>query len=150
MKYIYALFLVIMAFWGCQDVKIGCLDVSNAEYVPDTMLVRKELGELQGDDWDQYRKDRTRMEVQAPWVTNQIQGVIGTAPILYSLYDVTATDGGDAEIFKKELKVRGGGILEMPFLPESPNGRYVVSLKVEAEEYSAIIENAFTFVVRQK
>lgn len=44
MKYIYTLFLVIMAFWGCQDVKIGCLDVSNAEYMPDTMLVRKELG----------------------------------------------------------------------------------------------------------
>ena len=149
MKYIYTLFLVIMAFWGCQDVKIGCLDVSNAEYMPDTMLVRKELGVIQ-DDWNIVRQDRMRLKVKAPWVTNQIQGVIGTAPIQYSLYDETATNGGDAEVFKKELKVRGGGILEMPFLPESPNGRYTVSLKVEAEEYSAIIENVFTFVIRQR
>ena len=149
MKYIYTLFLVIMAFWGCQDVKIGCLDVSNAEYMPDTMLVRKELGVIQ-DDWNIVRQDRMRLKVKAPWVTNQIQGVIGPAPIQYSLYDVPATDGGDAEVFKKELKVRGGGILEMPFLPESPNGRYTVSLKVEAEEYSAIIENVFTFVIRQR
>ena len=149
MKYIYTLFLVIMAFWGCLDVKIGCLDVSNAEYMPDTMLVRKELGVIQ-DDWNIVRQDRMRLKVKAPWVTNQIQGVIGTAPIQYSLYDVTATNGGDAEVFKKELKVRGGGILEMPFLPESPNGRYTVSLKVEAEEYSAIIENVFTFVIRQR
>ena len=149
MKYIYALFLVIVAFWGCQDVKIGCLDVSNAEYMPDTMLVRKELGVIQ-DDWDIIRQDKKRMKAKAPWVTTQIQGVIGTAPIQYSLYEVTATDGGDAEIFKKELKVRGGGILEVPFLPESPNGRYTVSLKVEAGEYSAIIEDAFTFVIRQK
>ena len=63
---------------------------------------------------------------------------------------MTAFDGGDAEVFKKELKVRGGGIMEVPFVPESPNGRYTVSLRVDAEEYSAIIENAFTFVIRQK
>ena len=61
-----------------------------------------------------------------------------------------ASDGGDAKIFKTELKIRGGGIMEVPFVPESPNGRYTVSLKVEAEEYSAIIEDAFTFVIRQK
>ena len=30
MKYIYTLFLFTLATWGCQDVKIGCLDVSNA------------------------------------------------------------------------------------------------------------------------
>ena len=39
MKYIYALFLFMLVIGGCQDVKIGCLDVSNAEYMPDTMLV---------------------------------------------------------------------------------------------------------------
>ena len=149
MKYIYALFLVMVAMCGCQEVKIGCLDVSNAQYMPDTMLVRKELGVIV-DDWDLMRKDKQRLRTKAPWVSVQVQGVIGTAPIQYSLYEVKATSGGDAEIFKKELKVRGGGILEMPFLPESPNGRYTVSLKVEAEEYSAIIEDAFTFVIRQR
>ena len=149
MKYIYTLFLFTLATWGCQDVKIGCLDVSNAEYMPDTMLVRKELGFIT-DDWNIIREDNNRKRTQAPWVTNQIQGVIGTAPIQYSLYDVKASDGGDAKIFKTELKIRGGGIMEVPFVPESPNGRYTVSLKVEEEEYSAIIEDAFTFVIRQK
>lgn len=149
MKYIYALFLFMLVIGGCQDVKIGCLDVSNAEYMPDTMLVRKELGFIT-DDWNIIREDNKRKKAQAPWVTNQIQGVVGTAPIQYSLYEVTAFDGGDAEVFKKELKVRGGGIMEVPFVPESPNGRYTVSLRVDAEEYSAIIENAFTFVIRQK
>ena len=149
MKYIYVLFLVIVAMYGCQDVEIGCLDVSNAEYMPDTMLVRKELGFIT-DDWNIVRQDRTRESKKAPWVTNQIQGVIGTAPIQYSIHDVKASDGGDAEIFKKELKIRGGGIMEAPFVPEAPNGRYTISLKVEAESYSAIIEDAFTFVIRQR
>lgn len=58
-------------------------------------------------------------------------------------------DGGDAEIFKQELTVRGGGIMEVPYIPESPNGRYIVSLKVENDEYSAILEDVFTFVIRQ-
>ena len=40
--------------------------------------------------------------------------------------------------------------MEVPFVPESPNGRYVISLRVEAEEYTSIIEDAFTFVIRQK
>lgn len=146
MKYIYTLFLLAIAVLGCQDVKIGCLDVSNTEYMPDTMLVRKELGFMP----TLAREDRTRTMTQAPWVTNQIQGVIGTAPIQYSLYDVKASDGGDAEMLKKELKVRGGGIMEVPFVPESPNGRYTISLWVEAGEYSAVIEDAFTFVIRQK
>ena len=148
MKYIYTLFLFTLVVWGCQDVKIGCLDVNNAEYMPDTMLVRKELGFIT-DDWNIIR-DNMRKKVEAPWVTNQIQGVVGTAPIQYSLYDVKASDGGDAEIFKTELKIRGGRIMEVPFVPESPNGRYVISLRVEAEEYTSIIEDAFTFVIRQK
>ena len=145
MKYIYTLFLFTLVVWGCQDVKIGCLDVNNAEYMPDTMLVRKELGFIT-DDWNIIRDDNMRKKVEAPWVTNQSQGVVGTA----SLYDVKASDGGDAEIFKTELKIRGGGIMEVPFVPESPNGRYVISLRVEAEEYTSIIEDAFTFVIRQK
>ena len=145
MKYIYTLFLFTLVVCGCQDVKIGCLDVNNAEYMPDTMLVRKELGFIT-DDWNIIRDDNMRKKVEAPWVTNQIQGVVGTAPIQY----VKASDGGDAEIFKTELKIRGGGIMEVPFVPESPNGRYVISLRVEAEEYSAIIEDVFTFVIRQK
>lgn len=29
MKYLYVLFLVVAAAWGCQDVKVGCLDTSN-------------------------------------------------------------------------------------------------------------------------
>ena len=107
MKYIYTLFLFTLVVWGCQDVKIGCLDVNNAEYMPDTMLVRKELGFIT-DDWNIIRDDNMRKKVEAPWVTNQIQGVVGTAPIQYSLYDVKASDGGDAEIFKTELKIRGG------------------------------------------
>lgn len=150
MKYIYTLlFFMILATWGCQDVKIGCLDVSNAEYKPDTMLVRKELGFIT-DDPQVVRDDRKRKRLEAPWVTNQIQGVIGTAPIQYSIYEIKASDGGDAEIFRNELKIRGGGVMEVPYVPESPNGRYTISLFVEAEEYSAIIEDIFVFVVRQR
>ncbi len=152
MKYLYVLFLVVAAAWGCQDVKVGCLDTSNAEYSPDTMLVRKELATSlaeAGGDITIYRNDRNRKTREASWVTPQIQGIVGTAPLSYSLYEVRAMDGGDAEIFKQELTVRGGGIMEVPYIPESPNGRYIVSLKVENDEYSAILEDVFTFVIRQ-
>ncbi|MFR7811030.1 MAG: hypothetical protein ACLU4N_18180 [Butyricimonas faecihominis] len=147
MKYIYTLFLVIMAFWGCQDVKIGCLDVSNAEYMPDTMLVRKELGVIQ-DDWNIVRQDRMRLKVKAPWVTNQIQGVIGTAPIQYSLYDVTRQTVGMLRS-SKGIESAGWWYFRMPLSPESLMDDTGV-FESGGRGYSAIIENVFTFVIRQR
>ena len=54
----------------------------------------------------------------------------------------------DAEIFKKEITVRGGGVMELPLYTELPEGRYVVTLKVSNDGYSELLSDVYTFVVK--
>lgn len=82
-----------------------------------------------------------------PWTTATIEGVLGTEPITYSIANVTAEDGGDADVFKSELVMYGGGRMQLPFDCKAPKGKYRVSILVENEGYSNIVENAFTFIV---
>ena len=57
------------------------------------------------------------------------------------------SDGGDKELFKKELIVRGAGIMELPLYTKLPKGEYKVTLCVYNEDYSANLKDVFTFIV---
>lgn len=138
MKSIYTLFFLVFALWGCHDVKVGYLKADNAEYDPTSMVIRKELDPIE---------DEIRIKNETNWVSPKIQGVLGTNPLNYELIDVNVSEGGDKELFKKELIVRGGGIMELPLRTALPKGRYEVSLRVYNEDYSAEIKKAFTFIV---
>lgn len=138
MKSIYSVFFLVFALWGCHDVKVGYLKADNAEYAPTSIVVRKELDP---------EEDELRIMNDANWVSPKIQGVLGTNPLNYELVNVTATEGGDAEAFKQEVVVRGGGIMELPLHTKVPKGHYLVSLRVYNEGYSAELKNAFTFIV---
>ena len=72
--------------------------------------------------------------------------MLGTQPITYSVADVTSVDG-DAELFKSELEIYGGGRMQLPFACKAPKGTYRVAILVENEGYSSLLENVFTFII---
>ena len=136
------IYILALLFGGllvnCQDIPVGYLSTENAQYLPDTMFIRLELDET---------ADAYRMHNLAPWVSPQLQGVIGTAPIEYEVVEVKATEGGDAEMFRHLVSVRGGGRMEFPLISDITPGRYTVSLRVWNEGHSAIVKDVFTFIV---
>lgn len=138
MKSIYTLFFLVVALWSCHDVKVGYLKADKAEYDPSSIVVRKVLDPIE---------DEIRIQNETNWVSPKIQGVLGTNPLNYELIDVKATAGGDGELFKKEVIVRGAGVMELPLHTTLPKGNYLVSLRVYNEDYSADIADAFTFIV---
>lgn len=129
----------VLALGGCHDVKVGYLQADKAVYVPDSMFIRLTLDE----DLDAYR-----MHNVAPWVTPKIQGVIGTEPLFYEIERVRASEGADAEMFRHLLTIRGGGRMEFPLISDIPKGRYLVSVRIYNEGYSAVVRDAFTFIVK--
>lgn len=95
---------------------------------------------------DKYRGLRKTIEEAIPWSTATIEGVLGTQPIQYSIANVSSTDG-DADLFMSELDIYGGGRMQLPFACKAPKGTYRVSILIENEGYSNLLDNAFTFIV---
>ena len=137
------MYLCIFFLVGCHDTKIGYLKADNAAYGTDSLIIRKELDIKNADD-------KKRIEKEIPWLTENILGVLGTAPLSYSLVSVKAASAEAEAIFKKEFKVRGGGMMELPLYTELPVGRYVVTLQVYNEDYSVNLEDIYKFIVREK
>ena len=81
-------------------------------------------------------------------MTNAISGVLGTEPLHYEFVSVKAFDGGNADLFSKEIVVRGNGRMEVPLRPTAPKGRYLVTIKVSNEGYSAVLPDVFTFIIK--
>ena len=132
------LFVMVLAFSACHDVKIGYLKADNAEYYPDSLVVETDLSKV----------SQNKVDNDAPWVTNTISGMLGTEPLSYEFVSVRAIDGGDADIFAKEIVVRGSGRMQFPLRTEAPKGRYIVTLKVSNEDYSVILPDVFTFILK--
>ena len=128
---------ILMAITGtmlmsCHDTTEGYLKTDSARYVPDTMEIRLQLDET----------------LDAYWVSPKLQGVIGTSPIEFEVVEVEATEGGNAELFRHLVNVRGGGRMEFPLISDITPGRYRVSLRVFNEGYSHIVKDVFTFIVK--
>lgn len=136
------LILAVSILMSCHDVKIGFLKYEDAEYYPDSLVIRSALG------GEQY--DENRIANNAPWVTQNISGILGTEPLQYSLVRVKALDGTetDAKLFEDELLVRGCGAMQVPLKPKAPKGRYLVSIQVNNKDYSAILPDIFTFIIK--
>ena len=110
MKQVYLFLVLAIACWGCQDMKVGYLKAENAGYLPNELEVRKTLDPVEDD---------VRIANEAPWVTQKIQGVLGTSPLLFEFVSVKASEG-----------------------------RYVVTLKVSNDGYSELLSDVYTFVVK--
>lgn len=140
MKRIYILFIAALAFAACEGPAVGYLVTGNAEYLPNTMTVPLDV-----DDRPEYSN---WVKNDAPFVTGKIEGVLGTQPIYYSIANVKASNGGNADTFMKELTIRGAGVMQVPLRPQSPAGTYVVSVKISNEGHSAVLEDAYTFILQ--
>lgn len=139
MKQIYLFAIMLFAFLGCQDIPVGYLQVDGSGYLPAELEIRNTLDPVE---------DAVRIENHSPWVTGKIQGVLGTNPLLYEFVCVKASDGGDEKAFAQVIKVRGAGMMEIPIEAKLPAGKYLVTLKVSNEGYSALLPDVFTFIVK--
>ena len=125
------IYLICVVFLvACNDVTVGYLETENAEYIPDNMEIP------QIEDLDEV-VDALRIKNNAPWVTQPIQGI-----------EVTATEGGDAMVFKQELRIIGNGSFYYPLEHKAPAGKYVVSIRITNEGYSHVVKDIYTFVVK--
>lgn len=143
MKLYIVTLLGIFFLIGCHDTKVGYLKADNASYGIDSLIIRKELDLNNADD-------KNRVEKEIPWLSENIQGVLGTAPLRYRLVSVKAPSVEAETIFQKEFKVRGGGMMELPLYTKLPVGRYVVSLEVYNEGYSVELVDIYKFIVKEK
>lgn len=134
------LLLAVLAFLlvACHKVPIGYLETENAVYVPDSLVIRLEPDPL---------KDYVRMLYKADWVSTKIQGVLGTAPIIYTIIDVRAEDGGDAEAMKAVCTINGSGTFDIPYEHQVPVGRYIMSIEIRNDGYAYEFRDAFTIIV---
>ena len=137
-KQLYLFLILLASCWACQDVPVGYLKAENAGYLPNELEVRKTLD---------LQEDAIRIANEAPWVTQGIQGVLGTEPLEYKFISVKVSEGGDAELFQQELIVRGAGVMELPLYTKLPAGRYIVTLKVSNDGYSKLLPDVVTFIV---
>lgn len=126
-------------FSGCQDVTVGYLNAENAKYIPNTMEIRLVLDE---------ELDAFRIYNVAPWVSPKMQGVTGTEPMTFEILEVKATEGGNADLFKHLLTIRGGGRMSFPLVSDITPGEYTVSVRISNEGHTKDVIDAFTFVVK--
>ncbi len=140
---ISAFILVLFGISSCDRIPVGYLQTEEAVFIPDTVYAYRNLDP---------NSDRVLNKV--PWTSLRIQGISGTNPINYEFHSVKTNDGGDQTAFLEAVKdgdvVVKGGIIRLfqSGVKKIPNGSYTLSLKVYNEGYSAILENAFTFVVK--
>lgn len=136
---IMAVFALVLC--GCHEKTIGYLQIKNAEYVPNTLEIRRTL--------DPSRTpDKNMINSGANWVSSEISGVLGTNPLIYSIEDVKVENGGDAELFKEQAWIIGGGRVYFPSKNiKTPNGTYILSIRVSNEGYSAVLEDILRVVI---
>lgn len=135
--------ICIVGLCGCHETTVGYLQTENAEYAPNSMEVRRTLD-------PEKTPDKNMIVSGADWASNEMAGVLGTNPIVFSLEDVKATDGGNAELFKEQIRVIGGGRVYFPSKDiKAPNGTYVLSIRVSNPGYEAVLEDVFTVIIKE-
>lgn len=131
---------VLMIHWGCQDVTVGYLDVKNAAYNPDSLIVRTRL--------DSTGVDRQRVKTGQPWMSLPIEGVEGTKPIFFSIRDIITRDG-DKSSMQEALSVRNDGTFMIPLDHKIQPGHCLISLDFENEGYRKFKDVVFTIIVKE-
>lgn len=128
---------VLTMMSGCKKNEIGYLLTENANY-----NAPFEVYKNADPDIDYYRYLH-----KSPWVSDPVNGVLGTAPIKYEVLNVTSTDG-NAELMKQELTIGGRGICQFPFESKTPAGTYKVSLRVYNDGKEAVTGEVLTVIVK--
>lgn len=166
---------LLIAGVACQKKNVGFLDVAQASYAIDSMVVKLKLDttpptevpnptyySLLNQGWSASTLlsfgifptikqnagvdyDRNRLNI--PWSSTAIEGVTGTMPIKVVISKVT-TDKGDADKLKQVASIRSNGIISIPLNNGLPAGYYHVSLAFSNEGYTKSLDNIFTVIVK--
>ena len=139
MNKIMLLMILCASVYGCAKQEIGYLNVSEAEYLPDTVVFKTVLNP---DDPD----DARRIKFGIPYISQRIQKIQGTLPIRYSI----ARIGCDAEnsAYLEQFRLTGKAQVRLPFDHTVPAGSYVFSIAVMNEGHSAVLDSALTVVLK--
>ena len=137
MKQLVFIIFVFVAFMACDETKVGYLEVDEASYDPNTMIIQKNPN---------AEEEADRIERKYPWVSSQIQGILGTFPIHYAIAGVHTSDG-DVESFNKEVKLRGDSCFEVPFENSVKKGTYYIDVNIYNRGYSCVRDSLFVIVV---
>ena len=131
--------ILLVCCFACHEKTIGYLITENASYEPDTTFIYQNPDPVE---------EATRIENDAPWITYNLQGYEGTAPITFTIESVTSSAGEEqAALFMEELTIRGGGAMLYPLQHKAGPGTYLVSIRLTNEGYSQVIEDAYTFII---
>lgn len=139
-----ALLALTLALTACHRMDVGYLKTADASFSPDTVYVYRTIDPMS-----------ERAVNGSPWTSTRIQGVSGTAPINYSYVSVKASDGGSAEAFNAIVKdgqvVIQGGLIQLfqKGAAQLPDGKYTLTIRVSNEDHEAILQDVFTFVVKE-
>lgn len=135
---------------ACTKVPIGYLHTSDAVYSPNIKLAYRQV------DTDRLTDSEKEAKLNSAYSSTQLQGLGGTQPISYTFHSVKVSDGGDQAAFLKvvgegSLIVRGGYIqLLQKGASQLPAGKYTVSIRISNEGHEAILNDAFTFWVKEQ
>ena len=136
MREVYVLILgvILLIVTGCQDITVGYLETRDAVYAPDSMIVKSVLDPVE---------DARQIEFEIPWQSTSIEGILGTAPIRYSIKNI-ASEHPEAT---SQFSMQGAGIIKLPWNHTVPPGRYVFDVEVSNEGYHVVLERIFTVIV---
>lgn len=140
--------LLMVLFAGfvvsCNQPKVGYLKANNAEYLQDTLIVYRTVDPDRSDvEYEMYESGADW------WASNSISGVMGTAPIMYSVENVKASEGGNAAPFLQEVNLIGGGVFQYPVKDiKAPNGTYLISIRIANDDHNVVLEDAFRVIIK--
>lgn len=132
--YVLILGLLLLMQAGCHDVTVGYLETRDAVYQPDSMIIKAVLDPVE---------DARQIEFEIPWQSTSIEGILGTAPIRYSIKNITC----DYPEATSQFSMQGAGIIKLPWNHTVPPGRYVFDVEVSNEGYNVVLERIFTVIV---
>ena len=132
-----AAFFIFM--WGCEEQEIGYLDVTNAEYIPDSVVFKAVL------DPDN-RQDAQKIKFEIPFQSPSMQKVSGSPVVKYQIDRIVCNNGAEDAV--SQFSIRGKGIIELPYNHTVPTGRYVFSIRVSNEGHSHVLDSVLTVIVQ--
>lgn len=99
---------------------------------------------------NQIAKLQNRIKYDIPWVTSPMEMVLGTQPMVYSIADVKNENPENAKLFWESLTIMGGGRMYVAYDVKAPVGRYVVSVRIENEGQTRVLNDVFTFILGEE
>lgn len=171
MKRLLIILTIIAGFFACQDNHTGFLEVQNASYEVDSLYIELDTAAVinpmlanflnMGFTYEQIltwgppyntaplyveNPNIEKWNRKIPWISTEISGILGTAPIRLSISDVKTINGNSDKLLE-QVYLRGNGVFEVPIDHSIPPGKYLISIKAKNEGNEAYIEDIFTIII---